>query len=426
MADGSAGASVLRRKLAGDGTAAQGGRLTPARALERAFIQAAEEAAGLVAAPRRVELRRVSLDELCQGLPENPLLSVLKGPEERCGLVVFDVQSLAALIEAQTTGRVVPRPAAARSPTRTDALLAAGFTDLLLELFHEFTDAAEMEAADMVAGLARGFCAPDARAVALALPEITWHLFELEVDFGDGAKNGMVSLALPPPAPRVRGGAGGADWQRGLEKAVCCATAELDAVLARKRMALGAVARLRPGARILLPAEVIERVRLIDLEGREVSLATLGQADGFRAVMLSGLGCERGGEMPEEPPEGGFDAAAPAIRPGPPALPGPETPKAGVAPGGLADIAQAAGRSGPGQAESPAEPAEPAEPPGPRAGPDRAPGAMAQPDAAAEMAAELPALSGGDAPDLPELPELPEPAASGLPDLSDLPDLSRL
>ena len=405
MADGS-GISVLRRK-AGEGRAQEvSGRMTPARVLRAAFIQGAEEEAGLVATVSKVDEARLHLPAFLEALPENPLLALCEGPEERLALVVFDADSLAALLEMQTTGRVVARPAPKRSPTRTDALLAGGLIDRVLRLFEEGAAEADLDIAPLVAGYRYSLPLAELRAIEMTLPDIPYLLFTLQVDYAEGAKQGRVQILLPRVVQAPGAGKDSAAWQEKLRDVVQCAEAEMEAVLARKEMLLRDVAALTPGALITLPREVVDQVHLIDLDGATVSLGALGQANGFRAVRITR---QCGDDLPAVSGAAPVDMAASLPAPDLPAeLPPDLPPTAPVEPDALASL------GGLGDAESPAQ---------------------------ADGLADLPDLPGGDGglPDLPDLPGgdgglpdlpggdggLPE-AGTDLPDLNDLPDLGAL
>ncbi len=397
MADGSIDVSVKRR-MAGAGRPPP--EIAPfdlPRALKIAFAQSADEELGLAAAAGQVEQGRTTIGKLLQDLPEHALLTLLDGPEEQVGLMVTDAQSLAALIEVQTTGRVVPSPAPGRPTTRTDALLVEGFIDRLLRLFREIALDAELEEAAGLDGFRAGQKLADGRAVEMTLPDIPYRQFTIQADYGEGAKQGQILLLLPCALAGADKRVSGAEWQEKFTQIVQCAPVEIEAILARKQMRLRDISDFRPGTLIPLPLEVISQVTLEDLNGATVSMGRLGQADGFRAVRLSGS-CADMAESPQAAPAA-FDA--PAI-----GAPGATMPEALV--------------------ELPAPPPQP----GPEVG-DMA--IAADPD---QMAGDLPDLAAlGESPtDLPDLGSLGEAASetaemeemNDLPDLGDLPDLSKL
>ena len=392
MADVGAQSGVLRRKLAAGQPADQDGAGTPAGAFRRALVRAAEEEVGLVVTPRQTRMVKAGLDQLLEHLPEAALLIVVEAPDERRGLVVLDPQSLAALVEVQTTGRVVPRPAPPRMPTRTDALLVSDFVNRVLALFHELAGAAELAAADLAAGMVQAFSLADARAAQMTLPETTYTMFEFEAEFGDGAKTGQLVFALPRPRHAKTGTAGASDWSRNLEKVVSCASAELGTVLARKQMSLAELARLRPGAQIMLPGNQVEKIQLCDLDGRVVGTGILGQADGFRAVMLTGGGCDPDADQGDSPDAHARDPGAAGLAEAPAALPQVDS-------GAMPEL--------PDHSAAPDAPADPAD----------------LGDIGMAAALDPPAIA---APDAGDIGDVGIRGGDDFPDLSDLPDLSTL
>ena len=382
--------SVMRRKAGAGRPAPEIARMDAARALKLAFVQAAEEAAALVANVLGVRESRTTLSAQIGDMPECPLLALVNRSDGATGLVVLDADSLASLIEAQTTGRVVPRPAAARVPTRTDAQLASGFIDLCLELFGAIAAEAGLEVAPMLTGFRYDLPLADARAVEMTLPEIAYRRFEVQVDYGDGAKKGVVRLLLPYENAAVDKADSSASWQRDLQQVVECAEVELEAILARKSMLLGEVAKFSPGTLIPLPNEVIGQVRLRDLEGRDLSLATLGQSAGFRALQITAFCCAREAE-----------AALPGAAPGEFGQPDMAAgqPGADAATGGM-----------PGEMPGEMPVTMPGEMPGEM--PGSTPGDLAIPAETPPSApAQAPPPGASDLPDLPDMAELPDLAS---------------
>lgn len=391
MADGNSDVSVKRR-MAGQGRPPP--EIAPfdlTRALKIAFAQSAQEEMALAASAGRVDQGRTTIAKLLENLPQHGLLTMLEGPEEQVGLMITDAQSLAALIEVQTTGRVIPSPAPERAATRTDALLVEGFIDRLLRLFCEIAAEAELEEAAGLEGFRAGQKLADGRAVELTLPDIPYRQFTIQADYGEGAKQGQILLLLPCALAGAHKAISGAEWQEKFTEIVQCAPVEIEAILARKEMRLRDISNFHPGMLITLPLEVISQVRLEDLNGAGVSMGQLGQADGFRAVRLRGS-CA---DMAEPAPAAPADFSAPAMNTPETAAPEPlaELPSPSVQPSAdLPDLAD-----------------------------------LGQP------AADLPDLGDGPA-DLPDLGALGVstgemgnlPEMNDLPDLGDLPDLSKL
>lgn len=301
------------------------GALTPGKALRVAVAQAAEEVAALEAAPGPVDELRTTRDRVVEGLSEAALLVLLEGPASRFGLMVLDPQAVAALIEIQTTGRVVPRPADVRPPTRTDAIICADFIDRVLEVFEAQTVEAELEIAPALAGFRYAIALADPRAVGMTLEELPYRRFHCAVDLGRGAKSGAIELVLPfdPPGRGARRGAEAVGFTAALETRVLASRAELGVTLMRREMRLSEVMALEPGALIAVPRGALGRVAVEDLSGRVVAHGRLGQVGGHRAVRLvdqpvarddepSGEADPRGMSGPDLPGPGGPD-----ILPGP-------------------------------------------------------------------------------------------------------------
>lgn len=278
----------MRRKAGAGRPPPEIGQITPARALRQAVAQAAQDVAALVAVAGAVEEARVTLGAVEAALPDTPLLGLVEGADSRFGLVVLDGQAVAALIEMQTTGRVVPRPAAPRAPTRTDAIMCADFIDRMLELVEARLDEANLPEAPVFAGYRYAMMLPDPRAVFMTLEDVPYRNLSLTVDFGHGAKSGEIALILPfdPPGQRQGSGLDGVAFSTVLREQVFAAEAQLSVTLARRKMTVAEVAGLGIGSVIALPPDALGKVAIEDIDGRLVARGRLGQAEGHRAVRV--------------------------------------------------------------------------------------------------------------------------------------------
>jgi len=299
MASEAGGLPALRRK-------AQGARppvpdqaeAGAARALRRALARAAEAECGLPVAAGSVRLTEASLAELLE-LPEpSSLLAVLEGPGEQLGLFALGPESLAALIEQQTTGGVLPGPTSARRPTRTDAAMSAGLIDRTM------TEIEAGLAGTPDLGWAGGYryasFLDDPRPLGLLLEDIAYRIFVVTADFAGGVRRGTVLLALPArprgrfPAPGTPAEAEASDpaaaaagaWSAQMQAAVLASPATLEGVLARLRLPLAAVLGWREGDFVLLPTAAVDGVTLEAAGGRPLARARLGQSHGHRALRL--------------------------------------------------------------------------------------------------------------------------------------------
>lgn len=359
--------SVLARKV---GRARGGGAETSpwAQVWHVVVPRAADECLHVEAALLKAVERQTELTGLLETMAETGLILRLQGAGAGVGLAHLDAGCLAALIEAQTLGRVLQAEPAERAGTKTDAAIVAPVID-------RFLSAALSEAAE------RGDPAPpwkgfvirgrfaDKRAAELQLGEGPMQLLHFEIDFAGGAKSGVLSLALRPEAQPAAARSGGSD-RAAFSEGLLAAGARLCVVLDRPRVPIGWVRELKVGDELSIPRARLSEARVETTQGRLLTRARLGQAAGRRAVRLS-LGKEArasGGSV--SAPE--MQALAPEAKP--------------------ARSADSAGLS-----------------------------------AAATHLPELPDLPGADAgpsdlPDLPDLPEGPQDAPD-FPDLPDLPDL---
>ncbi|HGG04591.1 MAG TPA: flagellar motor switch protein FliM [Aliiroseovarius sp.] len=279
--------NTLRRKAGAGRPAPEIGRMTTTRALRKAIAQAAEDAVALTATATRVDESRSSLTAFVGLLPDNALIIRCKTEQDQYGVVVLDLQSLAALIEVQTTGRVVPNPARPRDPTRTDALLAAGVIDEILKVFETMVAEAGLSVVNAISGYRYEIPLADARSIELGLADVPYRLFQADVSFGDGAKDGKILILLPYDGLAAHAGASPSKWQDDLQAVVQCASVEMEAILARKKLPLRAVSEFQVGTLIPLPRDVVTQIRLEDMNGQIVTRGRLGQAAGNRAIRLT-------------------------------------------------------------------------------------------------------------------------------------------
>lgn len=283
-------ALVRARRQAQRGAAAGGLADLAARAWTLAIARAAQEEMGLTLDLRDVTVERRDLAELAELLPDPALIAVLdEGRGEATGFAVVDAALTCAMVEAMTTGRLLPGAGGARRPTRTDAAMLAPVLDRALAGFET--------ALDGVAGVdtARGYRfaaqADGARALTLLLEEGPFRLLRARGVLDGGAREGALLLGLPdravapppslaPPAP--------ADDRFTEEFAAQVAEAQvrLEAVLLRLSLPLGTVLGLAPGQDVALPKADIGKVALEGADGRRVATGQLGQQGGLRAIRL--------------------------------------------------------------------------------------------------------------------------------------------
>lgn len=280
----------MRRKAGAGRPPPEIGRMTAAKAVRTAVVQAADEVAGLAATAGLVDESRTTLAPFIEALPDPALLVLVEGPSARFGLVVLDAQAVAALIEMQTTGRVVARPADPRAPTRTDAIMCADFVDRWLELVEQRVAEAELEVAPALSGFRYGLALAETRAIAMTLEDIPYRAFRFDIDLGRGAKSGAMQILLPfdPPGTTRVGAAETAAFAEAMRAQVLETQAVLTATLLKRRMTLAEVARFDVGTRLVLPRAALTSIAVEALDGTVVGEGRLGQVNGHRAVRLTG------------------------------------------------------------------------------------------------------------------------------------------
>ncbi len=291
--------SALRRKLVARRPGADIGRMTPLKGYKLAFARAAPDMVDMDVVVRHVSETRLGRDLLRDRLPDDALITLIEGQDRRFGLAVFDADTVAAAIEAQTTGRVSPAAPPPRAPTRTDAVLLADLVDRIHEIL-------EAEAADVELGrTARAFryatVLESPKAVGLTLEDITYRLFDLRVELGGlASRPGRVLFAYPALDPVATIHTPDA-WAHALERAIEPAEAQIEAHLAKVSLPFDRLARLGPGDLIPIPREALVRIALTASDGRVLGRGRLGQAQGHKAVRITGPDADAMGYLQELP-----------------------------------------------------------------------------------------------------------------------------
>lgn len=354
-----AAATLIGRKIAAAAPASDPARIACEKALHTAFARAAERQMHLPLRMPALDELHLSGAEITEILPESALLLMLHGPQEGLGLMALSPAALAALIEMMTLGRVADHPPPARRPTRTDAAMVSGFTDMVLAECDSLFAATDDWR--WTGGFRQGGHLPDPRPLGLMLEEPAYLVFRMSLAFGlprgpeAEVRTGEVLLALPaadhgrqPLSRTVAAGRDGqdmpgeAEWARGLERAILPAEAEVRAVLARVTLTLADVLRIEAGQSLALPGATLGTVRLEGADSGLICLGQLGQGQGRRALRLgpsadevpaSGAAVGRGALLPATEPAGvaARDARPPAKAPPDPPAAQEDAPAAALA-----------------------------------------------------------------------------------------------
>ncbi|WP_292025366.1 FliM/FliN family flagellar motor C-terminal domain-containing protein [Maritimibacter sp. UBA3975] len=281
--------SAMQRKAGAGRPPPEIGTPTAAKLLRAAAMQAGEDVVALSIVAGQAEETRTTLAPLVEALDETTLLALVEGPEGRYGLVLLDPDTMGALIEMQTTGRVVPRAATPRAPTRTDAVMCADFIDRVLELLEQRAADADLALTPALSGYRYALALSEPRAIPLTLEDIPYRRFRLSLDLGRGAKQGVFDLILPHEAAPVAGRSGAGDTA-GFTEALGAVVAEsavcLTGTLHRVELTLSEVADFAVGSAIPIPREALGCVAIEDIDGRTVGHGRLGMANGNRAIRI--------------------------------------------------------------------------------------------------------------------------------------------
>lgn len=284
MAD-EAAIPVLRRKAGRARAAPEAPAMTPEKAMRTAVARAGDAALGVPVSMRALALGEGYPEKLAEDWPEPALFALLQGADGRRALAVACPQAVAAAVEAQTMGQVLPGEAAERRPTRIDAAMLEGFLDALLGVFGDMAEGCE--GLPGVAGYRCDRPVADARAGAMALEDVPHVSAAAELDFGLGAKAGRLALVFPARAAgRERGAPDGAMWRDRMQRSVLGSEARLQAVLCRMQRPLSAVTGLAVGDVVPLGAATLDGVALSGPGGRTVIRGRLGRSGAMRAVRV--------------------------------------------------------------------------------------------------------------------------------------------
>lgn len=259
--------------------------MSASRALRLAVEKAADEDLSIAmrvgAIGRSLEDHGGLLDMVADG----GLLLLLDGPSGALGLMTVDAATLTSLIEMQTTGMITTRPAPSRLLTRTDAVLVAPLVDSILRRTAQHL--ADHPDSHWTRGYRFGAMIEDRRSLGLALVAPDYHVLQIPLDIGQGARTGELVLALPvcerPAEQEGRPALVKASPE--LRARVLDAPACLQAVLCRLSLPLSQMDQLGAGMLLPLPPDVLRDITL-EAGGRVVAKAQLGKLQGMRALRI--------------------------------------------------------------------------------------------------------------------------------------------
>ena len=280
--------STLQRKAGVGVTQPEGSAMTPVKAFRLAISKAAQVELGLAAQVKTIEEEQHNHAALLEVLDQDALLLMLENPFGSMGVAVLDINVISALIEVQTLGAVIASKANKRAPTRTDSAMCEAVLDQILQRFE--TLLTDTSAAKWASGFRFDKQIGNVRLLGLALPEMVYRVFQLELNLADGAKTGLLHFIFPTEGPRDAnvGHDAGSGWAQLLEKNVGDSNVDISAVLHRVQMTLHDVQTMQTGSLINVPKSAVAKISLEGSDGVVAGNARLGQQNGHRALRLNG------------------------------------------------------------------------------------------------------------------------------------------
>lgn len=261
--------------------------LTSSRAVRLALTKAANDAVGLVLTVSSVAETTDHLDDMLAGLPDGLLLVELHQDSRLVGLMALDMQLRAAVLEIQTTGKLIGRIAEDRAPTRTDKVMCDPMIADFLSAFPTAVSGTSLEGwCDRITH-AEAF--ESKRTAGLLLDDCAYRSVQMNVDLGVADRQGVLIVVLPmTTAPQVSIPVKPpcADWGDAFHARIENAPAVLTALLHRFSVSIAQAQSLVVGQILPLTGCTVHSVRMVAADGRDVGAAKLGQSGGMRAIRI--------------------------------------------------------------------------------------------------------------------------------------------
>ena len=277
--------SVMQRKVSAGRADLEARAVSPSRALRFAVEKAAADDLSLGISAKVVERELRLGDYLGSAVGSDGLLLLLGRAEGDLGMLFLDMQVLASLVEVQTIGWVLSRPAVDRVATETDTAIVAPFFDTVLTRFA--LGAQDSSDSDWSGGYSCIGRLEDRRAMGLALSGREYHVFHLSFDIADGSREGGVVLALPVGAPkRIAPSSRPGPLAADLAERLWTVPLELEGILCRFSAPLDRVHSFAVGDLVPLPLDALAHSTL-EGGGRQGAVSVLmGQSNGMRALRI--------------------------------------------------------------------------------------------------------------------------------------------
>lgn len=278
---------VLGQKASAARRAQEARAMSPTKALRRAMSRTADVLWDLALVTHGVSQDMLDQDGVVDSLRANNLLLLLDGPDGAIGLAMVDRQVMTGLIEVQTILQVTQMPVEDRPLTQTDAAMMApllnGTLERLARYLEGHPDRPQFE------GYGFGAMVEDARTAGLLLDAPGYRSFRVSVDLALGRRKGEILFVLPdrPEAGQVQRSSDDDQTPGPHERKMKLLPVQMDAVLCRVTLSLGAAQKLKAGDLIPLPKDALDGLELMAGSGDPIAGGRLGQMNGMRAVRLA-------------------------------------------------------------------------------------------------------------------------------------------
>lgn len=267
--------SVLRRKATAQSTRG----MSPRRALRLALSQVSERMFGEPVIVSGISRWRADHDAFLNRIEDSPLITTIANPEGVTGAVVLDLQLTSALVEAQTLGTILSRPASVRATTRTDAAICLPLIDEMMQGFE--AELQQHKGSEWPLGFRFSEWMAEKRAVALALTDLDYDVFRVAFELGTEGRNGLLLLALPVAESQIDEPPDEASKPNVFRQQVLAAPVTLHVNLHSIHASLAEVAELTIGDTFELPISALFQATLTSSSGADrIAEGQLGQCRG--------------------------------------------------------------------------------------------------------------------------------------------------
>lgn len=300
--------TIIHRKAQAGLAEHQARAMSLAKALRLTFAKVADKmfdlSMGVIAVRREVR----TAEDIAEALQQDGLRMVFDGPDRQRAGIIIDGNLVAALIQQQTMGKVLPDTSNSPRPlTATDAAVCSPFLEAVLKQAALMPESPEDSA--VISGYRFGVFAENARLMGMALDAQDYDLVHIDLDIAGGVRQGHVLLCMPQKELAAPSASASLDTVADeetvhsgqgtvaplLSETVLNLNAEVRISLATCKMSLRRLGELKEGSVLELGNVSFDRVAVQTLAGQTVARGILGQLDGQRAVQVQPA---RKGPMP--------------------------------------------------------------------------------------------------------------------------------